>query len=127
MKQTEAQMKQSGITNPLDVQAKQLGITGAQQEINKAKQDEAYRNQAYKESHYGMTPEQYNSSFALNQRRQAATNYAPIGSAADTAYMKTVMPGYGKPYTAPPSSTGVMKITDLSQRIPGRPYVIVPR
>ena len=81
-----AALAQSKITNPLDVQAKQLGLKGAQQEIDKAILDEFYRGQSYKDTHVGMTPEQVNAATASQAKYNTATNYAPIGGAAQKSY-----------------------------------------
>ena len=79
-------LAQSKITNPLDVQAKQLGITGAQQAIDLANKEQAAKDQAYRDAHLGMTPDQWNASRDSVNKYNSLTNYAPIGSAAQKSY-----------------------------------------
>lgn len=90
----EMQIAQSKLTNPLDVKAKQVGIQGAQQSMYLASLDQMYKDQAYRDSHSGMTPSQVNTTQAFSAQRRASSGGA-VGSAADDAYMKAV---YGSAY-----------------------------
>lgn len=92
----QMQISQSKLTNPLDVQAKQVGIQGAQQQIQLAALDQMYKDQAYKDTHAGLTPSQVNTTQAFGSQRNAYSGGA-VGSAADDAYMKAV---YGSAYNS---------------------------
>lgn len=129
-----ASLAQSKITNPLDVQSKQLGITGAQQSIDLAAKDQAAKDQAYKEAHIGMTPDQYNQTLAANAKYNAATKSLPTGtsgSSAQNAYNSLVAyKPYGQVstegYLFPTSGSSPVYVGSLAQRSQqAKPYTPV--
>lgn len=89
VKSAQMQVAQSRLTNPLDVKAKQVGIQGAQQQIQTAAQDELYRQQAYRDAHWGMTPSQINAlqaSSGFSTRNSSITaGITDLQKAYDTA------------------------------------------
>lgn len=119
----QSALKQAKITNPLDVQAKQLGITGAQAELNKQKIDEFYRTQSFRDTHQGMDPNQFNKyTTASNQDSAAALGpgYSVPGNTGLTYYGAGQKPaasatlaqpalsysGYQSPYVSSGTSSG---------------------
>lgn len=95
------------IQTPIQTAAMQAGLDATRQAMETARLDELYREAAYKDTHLGLTPSQVGSTLQFTAARNAYSG-GPVGSAADTAYMKAM--GYN-----------VAK--DISYNQHGEPYV----
>lgn len=96
----EAQTKQHALTTskaqaPIQTATMQASLAALNQQMVSAQNDELYRQQAYKDTHLGMTPTQVNSTKAANAQRYAVTSATSSPSAAQQQY--DIFMGY-KPY-----------------------------
>lgn len=138
--------QQARITNPLDIQAKEqeiskakiqtpiqtetmkAGLAATNQAMQLAALDAFYKEQEYKDAHWGATPAQVDAArYNVNYRQ--ANSPGPVGSQANTAFMKSVYGmdlakgiGYnqhGEPYVVkqgtyiPPSTNSRSFTSDL--------------
>lgn len=120
VKSREMELAHSAKANPLDIQAKQVGIQGAQQQINTQAWDNYYRDMAYKEAHLGMNPAQMASTVQFSAQRKNATGGAPVGSAVDDAYMKSI---HGNAYQTTQEKLGLQGVRYTP---PPKPVLISP-
>lgn len=90
--------------------AAQLASSRQQMDIARAQEQRAADENRLKYS--GISADQWLAMQRAQNQRSLATNNAPVGTALDTAYMRTVYPGY----VGPPNVAGISGYNDAYGR-----------